>query len=275
MSATLEPDAAMDDRSFDRFRVPDTGLCWWCGNPADSAEHKFKASDLRRIAGPTEEAGNVYNSSGHHQRGLNSLRKGPQIRWGQNLCKRCNNQTSQPFDRAYDKFVEFMLAHFDAVHRHRGIDWTDIYGQGWQQGVRHLSCYLVKQFGCMMATAKLPVPQDAIDFLDGTPHVGSILVLPFRDWRAIELHKLTLKDDSSGDGMEPFIGLPATHFYETEGRLSGADYVLRLGYLVLRVEWRDGAESVSMHDERRISMPLLNADRPSRREWRRMTTPVR
>lgn len=264
----------MNDPALDPFRVPDTGLCWWCGNLADSMEHKFKRSDLKRVAGPTGQARNVFKSSGDYKKTLHSLDKGPQVKWTKNLCQTCNNQVSQPFDRAYDEFVAYMLDNLETLHQREGIDWTDVYGAGWWQKTHYLSCYLVKQFGCKLATARLPVPEDVIDFLNGAPHVGSILVLLSRDWRAIKLHKLMLEHDPSGEGLETFIGLPATLAYETEGRFSGANYALRLGYLMFTVQWRDGGESVSMHDVQRIRMPLLNADWASRREWRRMMKSV-
>jgi hypothetical protein len=270
-----EPSDETDGQTLDRFRVPNTGLCWWCGNLADSTEHKFKRSDLKGVAGPTGEARNVYKSRGFYQKTLNSLDTGPQVRWDKNLCRRCNSQTSQPFDRAYDTFMEYLLENFQTLHRRHGIYWTDVYGEEWQQGVRHLSCYLVKQFGCMMATARLPVPQDAVDFLNGAHHVGSILVLPFRDWRAIDLHRLMLKDGPTDEGLKTFIGLPATPIYETDGRLSGADYVLGLGYLMFKVQWRERSEFLSMHDVPGIRMRMLNGDRKSRREWRRLLVPTR
>lgn len=181
----------------------------------------------------------------------------------------CNNSRSQPFDFAYDRFVKFFTARADRMEKYRGIDWSAIYGQDWQSEVLNLSRYLVKQLGCMMATEHLPVPLAAIDFLNGSSHEGPICVLIHRDWRMIQLRKQMLTENPEVDGAMSFIGLPPTQAYLLDGELAGADYALRIGYLMFTVEWRAGSDSVSMHDVQRIEMPLLNSDWQSRLIWRR------
>ncbi len=44
---------------------------------------------------------------------------------------------------------------------------------------------------------------------------------------------------------------------ENEAELTGADYFLRVGYVMLTVTWRAATDSVSMHDVQRIKMPLI------------------
>ena len=34
------------------------GQCWWCGNTADSREHKYKSSDIKREFGKHSYKGN-------------------------------------------------------------------------------------------------------------------------------------------------------------------------------------------------------------------------
>lgn len=257
----------MADVGIARFQIPHAGVCWWCGNVADSAEHKFKASDLRKIAGAsTRRPEDVYKSSSSFQGALRSLNKGSQIKWGKNLCQRCNNETSQPFDLAYDQFVDYLLGNFETLYKSKGLDWADIYGVDWQDKARCLSRYLVKQLGCMMATAQLPVPKEVIDFLNGATEVQSILVLPFRNWLSVELHKLMMDSDPDTEGLRTYSHIPETESYETDGALSGADYALQRGYIRFTVEWRAGAEATSMHDVQRIRVPFVNVDRPARRQ---------
>lgn len=253
------------------YKVASSGQCWWCGDTATTSEHKFKHSDLRRVAGEGNHAGNVYKSSETFNGLLRSLNKGSQVRWGKNLCAQCNNATSQPFDFAYDRFIEYALASFDSLHRSEGVDWKEVFGTDWWQSVYDLSRYLVKQFCCMMATKALPVPPEAIEFLNSSRHVGPINVLIWRDWRFIQLLNNSQKIKLSKKAIQDFYGLPQTEAYidpENGGRLSGADYALRVGYLMFTVTWRAESESVSIHDVQRMKMPLLNADRESRKEWK-------
>lgn len=259
------------DNPLEPYQIANSGRCWWCGDVATTSEHKFKHSDLRRVAGESKHASNVYKFSETYNGLLRSLNKGSQVRWGKNLCAQCNNATSQPFDRAYDRFVEYLLDSFEVLYQRRGVDWTDIFGDEWQQGVHDLSRYLVKQFCCMMATKNLAVPSEAIEFLNGSHHEGPVNVLIWRDWKFIHLLRNADKYQLPSDVFQDFYGLPPTKAYidpEDETELTGADYCLRIGYVMFTVTWRAKTESVSMHDVQRIKMPLINGDRKSRREWK-------
>jgi hypothetical protein len=78
---------------------------------ADSREHRHKASDLRREFGRAEyQARDVIlaRSDGRPE----ELLRGPNAsvaKFSNNFCARCNNERSQPFDRAYDTFIEWFL----------------------------------------------------------------------------------------------------------------------------------------------------------------------
>lgn len=258
---------------LDRFKIDYEGKCWWCGNVADSAEHKYKHSDLRRLAAPEGDPRSVYKVGQKFTGSLRSLRKGREVRWSQNLCARCNNAISQPFDLAYDRFVEYLLLKASKLHSRLGIDWEDVFGDSWREDVTNLSRYFVKQLGCMLATQSMPVPQDAIDFLNGAPHVGPLAVLVYRDWRFIHLYKALKKEDPDDDSLLNFIGLPENQVYTTpdnRNRLAGADFSQRIGYILMTVQWRAHEESVSIHDVKRIKMPLVRNDQRSRKEFKAM-----
>lgn len=254
---------------LEEFKIDYQGKCWWCGNVADSTEHKYKHSDLRQIADPDGNPRSVYKVGQTFTGSLRSLRKGGEIRWSQNLCARCNNAISQPFDRAYDRFVEYVLSSGSTLHKRQGIDWEDVFGESWGKDVTNLSRYFVKQFGCMMATKSLPVPQDAIEFLNGAAHMGPVVVLIYRDWHFIYSYEVMKQEDPNDDSMLYFIGLPDNLAYtspEDRTKITGADFSQRIGYILITVQWRAGVESVSMHDVKRISMPLINGDQESRKK---------
>lgn len=239
-----------------------------CGAKATTSEHKFKHSHLRQIARRDGEADprNVHKFSATLNDTLRSLNKGSQVRWGKNLCAPCNNTRSQPFDRAYDRFVAFMLAHADNLHSRTHLDWAEVYGEEWQEGAISLARYFVKQFGCMMATERLHVPQDAIDFVQGSPRSASLHLALWRDHRIVQAHKM-LQRRALENGLMDFVGLPETHAVSNQGRLVGASYQCRLAYMIFNVDWREGTDEMSFHEQQVIPLPKINARLRDRIEW--------
>lgn len=129
-------------------------MCWWCGAPADSREHKFKKSELRLNNGPGPwrgEASVVHRGRDEHLRAV----QGPDastVKFGPTMCSNCNNARSQPFDRAYDKFIEYMSAHESAIGVDRRFRFSDIYGAEWATKRCNLVKYWVKHVCCMPLT---------------------------------------------------------------------------------------------------------------------------
>jgi hypothetical protein len=81
--------------------------CWICGNLADSREHKFKRSDVAQSSktwAPNDQP--YYFGEGGSRR-----IQGPGselVKFEKILCHRCNTTRTQPFDRAYERFTEWV-----------------------------------------------------------------------------------------------------------------------------------------------------------------------
>lgn len=256
------------DPRLDPFRLPPDGKCWWCGDKATTREHKFKHSDLRRVAtrNGKRDLSSLHKQSDFHTGPLRTLKRGDEVKWGLNLCARCNDTKSQPFDMAYDQFVAFLLANEDHLWRQDHLDWADVYGSAWGDGSTNLARYFVKQFGCMMATQHLPVPADATAFLGGAPRCPSVVLGLWRDHRPIKVHR-KMKKTGVPDGMLSFVGLPATMAYTDGLRLTGADYQCRVAYMIFNVSWREDEDLPSFHEEQVVPMPLINARLRDRVAW--------
>ena len=136
------------DPALDPFRLPPSDRCWWCGERATTEEHRFKHSTLRRVGrtdtGVVDPEG-VFKKSGDFEGPLRSLKKGSQVRWRKNLCAKCNNHRSQPFDQAYDAFEAFVIDRADELMNWKRLDWHDVYGPQGQSGARDLGRYFGKQ----------------------------------------------------------------------------------------------------------------------------------
>lgn len=249
------------DPRLDQFRHGPTDRCWWCGEKATTREHKFKHSDLRRVATKdgARDLSNLFKRSDYHAGPLRTLKRGDEVQWGMNLCAPCNNVKSQPFDRAYDEFLKYMFMHGDDLCERETLDWADVYGSDWQPKTANLARYFVKQFSCMMATQRLDVTQHAIDFLNGDPRCPSIGLGLWRDHRVIQFHKALKRQADDPEGMLHFVGLPPTYALSDGAKITGSDYQCRLGYLTFDVAWRSGADMLSFHEVRLIQLPLINA----------------
>src|SRR4051812_13683577 len=92
------------------------GKCWWCGEPANSREHKLKRSDLVREFGkPPYYGGRVLR---HHVGERVRSARGPEsksFKFTASMCAPCNNVRSQPFDHAWDTFTQHLVDNEEAV----------------------------------------------------------------------------------------------------------------------------------------------------------------
>ena len=150
------------------------GTCWWCGASADSREHKFKRSDLVREHGAAPYVGSAmlsgvsHTGDPHHMR---SNRSDP-LKFKPNLCQRCNNTRSQPFDNAYDEFVAWIFANEQLVLDSRSLDLDAVFGAKWRSRGLDLLRYFVKHICCRIADLvaggyETAIPSDVIAFLNG------------------------------------------------------------------------------------------------------------
>jgi hypothetical protein len=144
-----------------------TKLCWICKTtPIESAEHKLKKSDLVRLHGSgsyTDEQELLHLTDGMYRkiRGPNASI----IKYKKSLCGRCNDTFSQPFDFAYDQFINWVTTHPQEILQRRLLDFHAIYSDDFQQGQLRLFKYFAKLFGCRLADGDLEIPQDVSELL--------------------------------------------------------------------------------------------------------------
>lgn len=134
--------------------------CWICGKLADSAEHKIKKSDIVKINGTgSYKKGEVLlhqNDSLIPLQGSNSKL----VKYDKILCSSCNNAFTQPFDKAYECFIDYVCDNRDLVLNQRFINFKEVYGDNFADEQRNLYKYFVKSFGCRLAHYKHQIPTD-------------------------------------------------------------------------------------------------------------------
>ncbi len=142
--------------------------CWWCGGLADSAEHKYKKSDLLKEFGSgqykdQDELVRVYKGE---------LRKilGPksqEVRFPNNICQTCNNDKSQPFDLAYSTFVNYLKNNEEEIYSAKQFQLSMIFGKDYEVKRVDVIRYYVKHICCRLASAGILIKDEIKDFLNG------------------------------------------------------------------------------------------------------------
>lgn len=205
MDNNEEDPKLLQGADLDPYKIAPLETCWWCGSSdALTREHKFKRSDLDRMAG-TE--GLVWGSDGT-QRAVRSTRKSQPVRFDPSLCARCNNERSQPFDIAYQEFSDFVWGTPPAWRRHF-LDLALIYGDDWESRSLDLARYFAKHLGCRLAHDNFPVPPSLGEFMSGrTAVLHDVQMVLFKSHGHYKLYKLGLRDgvDARGLWISPATG---------------------------------------------------------------------
>ena len=144
--------------------------CWICKTVADSAEHRIKKSDLVTLYGSGSYKGE--SAVVLIREGQEIPIQGPNskfVKYQKNLCSKCNNEFTQPFDKAYECFITYIRQNKDLIIKRRLIDFQDVYGEEFEVGQCNLYKYFVKSLGCRLSNANYPIPEDLPALLPTRP----------------------------------------------------------------------------------------------------------
>ena len=179
--------------------------CWICGNKGDSGEHEIKASDLRQIFGKIDQKNPiVWYSQGKGLKKVNGI-KSNSLKFPELICKKCNNETTQPYDLAWEKLSKFLQEKLENVKSHGVIDLKSSFpDEEINTFVKNIQLYFVKIFGCLSVKGNIPVNLQSLSksILSGIPHDSVYLLVcrvedetpsvGYSDVRAIELNGKTI-----------------------------------------------------------------------------------
>ena len=103
-------------------------ICWICKkNNANSKEHRYKQDLLEKLSfnsGNQDDKPylfNLNNSGSGLLQGSNSEK----VKYDNIICSDCNNQYSQPWDKAYSEFINFFIQNKCIDY----IDFKQIFGK--------------------------------------------------------------------------------------------------------------------------------------------------
>jgi hypothetical protein len=138
--------------------------CWICGNPADSREHKFKRSDLAQSSkswAPDDQPYYVGEGGWRRIQGPGSVL----VKFEKVLCHACNTTRTQPFDRAYERFAQWVNQKGDSLMAETQIDFAEVYGADSQSETANLVRYFAKHLGCRIASENYTMPPGLVSSL--------------------------------------------------------------------------------------------------------------
>lgn len=158
--------------------------CWICGEIANSKEHKFKASDIKKALGKKFEA---YIFNGEKVQPFNSY-KDDLIQFPKIICIDCNNNKTRDHDNAYDEFVKYAHVNQKKILTEKKIDFQDVYGDEiWLEKKIDLFRYYAKHAGCKVYTSEFKFDLSNVSKFILGKDVCEDFVLKFELKQAIEI----------------------------------------------------------------------------------------
>lgn len=176
--------------------VDDEPKCWWCGDIADSREHRVKASQLRRMFRSADYL-ILHGKSGVRPTRFNGPGSKTML-FAKVLCTNCNNARSQPFDEAYDLFVQKVVDDPEYFRSRTEFDMAEIFPTDPHGGAK-LARYYVKNIACRIAEVGFAIPQQLVDFMDGAFAMPNGVLLLYKDFSNYDQFRRC-----GGDGHYPY-----------------------------------------------------------------------
>lgn len=150
----------------------DAQKCWICGNDGTTGEHKSKRSDMRAVFGkPTQTEPLYLHDRKNRNRRIGSL-DNKRLKSNARLCPKCNNERSQPYDRAWEYMSNKLRIQQPPIVAGSSIRANKIFTYNTRVHMVEVHLFFVKLFGCHIAEANIPIDVSgfADAFMNSKPH---------------------------------------------------------------------------------------------------------
>lgn len=146
--------------------------CWLCGDEATTREHRIKKSTIKYLFSSEK---NPIVTMGNKRKPLQSP-DSVFVKHDYNLCKTCNNERTQPFDKAYEKFFDYLISREKNILKNPRINLKTL-----RINQQDLFKYFIKSFCCVIDSVKhniktIPVPKELINTLLGADYNKSLVM---------------------------------------------------------------------------------------------------
>jgi hypothetical protein len=213
-------------------------LCWICGGAADSAEHIFKARDLKRLFSAGYAADDL--PFHFHAQGYSRVPgpKSKRMKYPKLICRDCNNKKTSDFDRAYDQLSDWFMTQ-QKNYAITEMDFREIFGAGHPGGINALRRYCVKSLGCrILAGGNIfsenfpnPVTDEDVSLMQ----FSICRAQPFRD---LENYQPSMMEEWLGKG-DLYANISRSHLETTgQGKVQNAIWWENIGHFQINY-WFD------------------------------------
>jgi hypothetical protein len=147
--------------------------CWICGQPADSGEHRIKASDLRLVFGHVSQKEPLFlHNAMQRNRPIKGI-KSDVLKYDARICRVCNNQRTQPYDKAWQQLSEYLSTRPRPIRAGELVKLHKAFPGAVGERMLDVHLFFAKLFGCVIVEHKVPVDVQSFShaILERQPHL--------------------------------------------------------------------------------------------------------
>lgn len=131
--------------------------CWICGEPADSGEHRIKASDLKLVFGHVSQKEPLFlHNAIQRNRPIRGIRSDT-LKSDALICADCNNRRTQPHDRAWQRLSDFLSKRQGPIRTGHLIKLHKVFPGTVGRSMLNVHLFFAKLFGCIIVEHKVPI----------------------------------------------------------------------------------------------------------------------
>jgi hypothetical protein len=146
--------------------------CWICGATAESGEHLIKASDIRSVFGNVGQTKSFFMHTDEKRNQKIQGIKAKKLKFKARLCFQCNNERTQPHDRAWEKLSYYIRNRQppfkigDKIRVHKAFPGSV------KNSILNVHLFFLKVFGCQIAEHNVPIDLNVFSeaILKNKPH---------------------------------------------------------------------------------------------------------
>lgn len=153
--------------------------CWICGEVAKTGEHLLKSSDLRSHYGRVTPDKPIYIHTANKRNVPLLSVKDKRLVCRAKICAKCNNDRTQPYDRAWESFSGYVRSNWETISKSEKIDLSVIFPGSSRRQSLNIHLYFVKLFGCRIVENNIPIDikKFSESLLNARPHDEVFLVV--------------------------------------------------------------------------------------------------
>lgn len=182
-------------------------ICWICrSRSADSREHRFKASDIRRRLGKITQQSPAFLQRGRATNDRIGSARNRLLAFKSSICTECNNVRTQPYDIAWETLSEYLHSNWPSIVRRGRFTLSKAFPGRSANAALKVHLYFLKLFGCKIYEDKMPIELSSFSKALLTEEAHPEIVLQIADCNgdretavAYETEIYTMRDRLTGE----------------------------------------------------------------------------